>query len=165
MKNRFLRWHPSWISAQKDFRYFSSTCYPDAPYQVLSQLAFSSGEGAKNRFSRRPPWHGGHLRFPIRTILANIDLQVTPILPTKFRVNWPFCSGEEAKIGFQDGHHLGFPIGTILAIFDLQVSPMFPTKFKVNKPFRSGEEAKNRFSRWPSWRPSWISDRNDFSYF
>ena len=39
---------------------------------------------------------------------------------------------------------------------------MLPTKFGVNKPFGSGEEAKNRFSRW---QPSWISDRNDFSYF
>ena len=39
---------------------------------------------------------------------------------------------------------------------------MVPSKFGVNWPFGSGEEAKNRFSRW---RPSWISDRNDFSYF
>ena len=39
---------------------------------------------------------------------------------------------------------------------------MLPTKFGVNWPFGSGEEAKNRFS---SWRPSWISDRHDFSYF
>ena len=24
---------------------------------------------------------------------------------------------------------------------------------------------KNRFSRWPPWQPSWISNRNDFSQF
>ena len=63
----------------------------------------------------------GHPGFTIGTILAIFDLQVTPVLPTKFRVNWPFSSGE-AKIDFQDGCHgglLGFPIGTILAIFDL----------------------------------------------
>ena len=56
------------------------------------------------------------------------------MLPTKFRVNWPFSSGEEAKIDFQDGchgGHFGFPIGTILAIFDLQVTLMLPTKFGV----------------------------------
>ena len=53
----------------------------------------------------------------------------------------------------------------ILAIFDLQVTPILPTKFGVNWPFGSGEEAKNRFSRWLPWRPSWISDRHDFSYF
>ena len=72
---------------------------------------------------------------------------------------------KKRKIDFQDGHHgghLGFLIGTILAIFDLQVTPMLPSKFGVKWPFGSGEEAKNRFSRW---RPSWISDRNDFSYF
>ena len=28
-------------------------------------------------------------------ILAVFDLQVAPILPTKFRVNWPFGSGEK----------------------------------------------------------------------
>ena len=75
---------------------------------------------------------------------------------------------KKRKIDFQDcghGGHLGFPIGTILAIFDLQVTPMLPSKFGVNWPFGSGEEAKNRFSRWRPWRPSWISDRHDFSYF
>ena len=56
-------------------------------------------------------------------------------------------------------------IGMILAIFDLQVTPMLPTKFEVNWPFGPGEEAKNRFSRWLPWRPPWISDRHDFSYF
>ena len=87
------------------------------------------------------------------------------MLPSKFGVNWPLGSEEKQKIDFQDGchgDHLGFPIGTILAIFDLQVSPMLPTMFGVNWLLGLGEEAKNRFSRW---LPSWISDRNDFSYF
>ena len=78
--------------------------------------------------------HGGHLGFPIGTILAIFDLQVTLMLPSKFGVNRPFGS-EEAKKDFQDDGHggrLGFPIGTILAIFDLQVTPMPPTKFEVN---------------------------------
>ena len=81
--------------------------------------------------------HGGHLGFPIGTILAIFDLQVTPMLPSKFEVNWPFGSGEEAKIDFQDGghgSHLGFPIGTILAVFNLQVTLMLPTKYRVNWP-------------------------------
>ena len=60
------------------------------------------------------------------------------MLPSKFGVNWPFGSGEEAKnIDFQDGGHgghLGFSIGTILAMFDLQVTPMIPTKYQVNWP-------------------------------
>ena len=80
-----------------------------------------------------------------------------PNFPTKFQVNWPLGSGEEAKNRSQDGH-LGFLIGTILAIFYLQVNPILPTTFRVNWPFCSGEEVKNIFSRRP---PSWISDRND----
>ena len=49
-------------------------------------------------------------------------LQVTRVLPAKFRVNWPFSLGEEAKNRFTwwSWRHLGFPIGTILAIFSLQ---------------------------------------------
>ena len=57
--------------------------------------------------------------FLIGTISAVFDLQVTPMLPTKFQVNWPFGSGEakkkKKKIDFQDGNHLGFRMGMILA--------------------------------------------------
>ena len=77
------------------------------------------------------------------------------MLITKFLVKWPFGSGEEAN-GCH-GSHLGFLIRTNLATFDLQVTLMLPTKFPVNWPFGSGEEAKNRFSRWPPWQPSSIS--------
>ena len=84
--------------------------------------------------------HGGHLGFPIGTILAIFDLLVTPMPPTKFGVDWDI----EAKIDFQDDDHLGFPIGTILAIFDLQVILMLPSKFGVNWPFGSGEKAKKK---------------------
>ena len=44
--------------------------------------------------------HGGYLGFPIGMILAIFYLQVTPMLPSKFGVNWPFGSGEEAKTRF-----------------------------------------------------------------
>ena len=44
--------------------------------------------------------HGAHPVFTIGMILAIFDLQVTPMLPTKFGVNWPFGSGEEAKNRF-----------------------------------------------------------------
>ena len=77
--------------------------------------------------------HGGHLGFLIGTIFAIVDVQITPMLPTKFRVNWPFGSGEEAEKSFQDGRHGGFlrfAIRTILATFD-QVTPLLPTKFQV----------------------------------
>ena len=117
VKNRFSRWlpwRPSWISDRNDFSYFWSISHPNASYQVWSQLAFGFRMRSENS-----------------------------------------CQGV----------HLGFLIGTILAIFDLQVTPMLPSKFGVNWPFGSGEEVKNRFSRWRPWQPSWISDRNDFSYF
>ena len=83
-------------------------------------------------------------------ILASFDLQVTSMLPTRCRVNWPFVQKKKRKIDFQDGRHgghLGIPIGTILAMFNLHVTPKLLTKFRVNWAFGSGEEAKHRFSR------------------
>ena len=117
----------------------------------------------KRKIGLQDGGHVGHLEFPIGTILVIFDLQVTPMAPTKFQVNWPFSSGEEAKIDFKDGGHLGYPIGTILAIFDVQLTPMLPTKFQVILPFGSGVEAKTRFSTWRPRRPSRISDGNNFS--
>ena len=66
-------------------------------------------------------------------ILAIFDLQVTPMLTTKFQVNSPFVQVKKGKTDFQDGrhgHHLGFQIRMILAYFDLQVTPMLPPSFK-----------------------------------
>ena len=118
-KKRFSRWQPwrpSWISNQHDFSYF---WLPWCFLQSLESIGLSAQE-KKRKIDFQDGDHGGHLGFPIRTILATFDLQVTPMLPTKFRVNW----------------HL-----------------------------RLGEEAKNRFSRWPPWRPSWIYDQQNFSYY
>ena len=43
---------------------------------------------------------GGHLGLSIGMILAIFDLQVTPMLPTMFGVNWLLGLGEEAKNSF-----------------------------------------------------------------
>ena len=124
---------------------------------------YSSGEEAKNRFSRWPPWRPSWISdrpFYLFLIYKSLQCFLASLESTGFSVQ-----EKKRKIDFQDGSHgghLGFQIGTILAIFDLQVTLMLPSKFGVNWPFGSGEEAKNRFSRW---RPSWISDRHDFSYF
>ena len=70
------------------------------------------------------------------------------MLPSKFGVSWPFSSGEEAKIDFQDGchgSHLGFPISTILAICDLQVILMLPSNFGVNWPLVQEKRQKIDF--------------------
>ena len=68
-------------------------------------------------------------------ILAIFDLQVNPILPTKFVESVGLSVQEKKpKIDFQGGGQLGFPFGIILAIFDLQVALMLPTKYQVNWP-------------------------------
>ena len=71
------------------------------------------------------------------------------MLPTKFQVNWPFGSGEEAKSSFPDGghgDHLGLLIGTILAVF-LSKSHT-DASHQVRKTGLSVQERKkNRFSR------------------
>ena len=162
-KNRFSRWRPSWISDRHDLTilvYKSPWCF----LASLESIGLSVQE-KKRKIDFQDGGHCGHLGSPIGTILASFDLQVTPMLPSKFGGNWLSVQEKKRKIDFQDGghgSHLGFPIGTILAIFNLQVPPMLPSKFGVNWPPGSGEEAKNRFSRW---RPSWISDRHHFSYF
>ena len=72
-----------------------------------------------------------HFGFPIEKILTIFDTHVTSMLSTKFQGNWPFGSGEEAKIYFHGhGCHIGFPIETIFVIFDLQVNPCFLPSFK-----------------------------------
>ena len=69
------------------------------------------------------------------------------------------------KIDFQHGRHgrhLGFPIRKILAILTFKSTQCFLPSFESIGFFSLGEEAKNRFLRW---LPSWISDREVFSYF
>ena len=75
---------------------------------------------------------GSHLGFPIRMILATVDLQVTSILPMNFKSIALSVQDKKFKTDFQAVRYscnLGFPIATIRAIFDLQVTPMLPTKF------------------------------------
>ena len=123
-----------------------------------------SSEEVKNRFSRWPPsWISDWNNFSYFYIYKSSRC----FLPI-FKSTGPLVQENKQKKEFQDGHHgghLGLPISRILAIFDLQVTQILPTKFGVNWPFGSGNEVKNRFSRWRPWQPSWISDRNNFSYF
>ena len=74
--SRWLPWWPSWNSNWKDFSYFWSTSHMMNPTKFQVNRPFDSGEA-----------NGGHLGFPIGTILAIFDLQVTPLLPTKLQVN------------------------------------------------------------------------------
>ena len=61
------------------------------------QVSWSLVQDKTQKIDFQDGCHSGQLGFPIGTILAIFDLQVTEMLPTKFQVNWPFGSGEEAK--------------------------------------------------------------------
>ena len=158
MKNRFSRWLPSWIYNQNDlaiFIYKSPRCF-------LSSFK-TNGLSFQEKKRKIDFQDGSHLGFPIRTILAIFYLQVTRMLPSKFQINWPFVSEEEAKNRFSrlrpwwpswisDQNNFSYCCSTRHPIASYQVvalqdTPLLPTKFKVNLPFISGEEAKNRFSR------------------
>ena len=52
-----------------------------------------------------------------------------------------------------------FKMATILAILNLYVAPMPPIEFRLNPTYSLGDVVR-RISRW---RPSWISEQNNFS--
>ena len=58
------------------------------------------GSEKKRKIDFQDGGYGSHLGFPIGTILAIFDLQVTLMLLNNFGVNWPFGLGEEAKNRF-----------------------------------------------------------------
>ena len=65
--------------------------------------------------------------------LATFDLQVTPMLSSKFGVNWPLNSGEEAKNRFsrwQPWQPSWISDLSNLATFDLQFTQMLPTRYR-----------------------------------
>ena len=90
-ENRYPRWHPSWMSDRNDFSIF------DLPVIPMLLTSFKSIGLWVYEKKRKVDFQGGHLGFPIGTILAIFDLQVIPMLPAKFRVNRLFSSEEEAK--------------------------------------------------------------------
>ena len=52
---------------------------------------------------------------------------------------------------------------TIVAILNLYVASMPPIKFWLHQTNGLGGDVVWRISRWPPWRPSWISERYNFS--
>ena len=157
-KNRFSRWQPwwpSWSSFQNDFSYFDLLVIPILSITFPDNWPFGLGDEAKNRFPRWPPSrisNRSNFSYFLSTSYTNASYRVSSQLAFRF---WR----RSEKYIFQMAAILDFP-----DTFDLQVTPMLPTVFQVNWPFGSGEEAKNIFSRWPPRPPSWITDRNDFSY-
>ena len=137
------------------------------PTKFRVNWSLGSGEKAKNRFSRLPPWPTSWISNRNNSSFFFLS---THHPDASYQVSSLSVQEKKWKTDFQNGHHgshFGFPIRTILAIFDLQVPPppMLPTKFQANWPYSSGEEANNRFSSLPPWQPSSNSNRTDFSYF
>ena len=94
---------------------------------------------------------GSYVGFPIKMILATLDLQVNSILPMKFQVNCPFVSGEKVQNRFSIGL-LGQPSWITdqndqLFLIYKSSRYFLSDKFRVNGPFCSGEDVQNRFSR------------------
>ena len=112
-------------------------------------MAFPSWKYVQSRFSRwvpsRPAWTSNQNEF------SYFDLQVTLILPTKFRVKWPFGSGEKAQNRF-----LRWPPWRPPWISDRNDFSYFwrashsDTSYQVSSQltFWSGEETQNILSRY-----------------
>ena len=81
-------------------------------------------------------------------ILATFDLQVIPIVPTMFCVNWPLGSEEEQNRFSRYGGHLGYPIRMILVLsptsppdtsYQVLSQLAFPTRRRcAKKDFQDG---------------------------
>ena len=85
-QNRFSRWPPrrlSWISDRYDSIYIWSAGCPENFLPCFEWTGLVLEKKPKEGFQ-----DGGHHGFPIGTILAIFDLQVTLMLPTKFRVDF-----------------------------------------------------------------------------
>ena len=108
---------------------------------------------------------GSHLGFPIRMILATVDLQVTSRLPMNFESIALSVQEKMFKTDLQGGHHshnLGFPIATIELFLICKSPQCFLPSLESTGLSVQKKKGKNRFSKW---LPSWISDLKDFSYF
>ena len=108
--------------------------------------------------------------FLIGTILAILDLQVTPMLPTKFQVNWPSGSGEEAKNRFSRWPRPSAAIMDfwleLFYLFLIYKSPWcFLQSFKLIGLSVQKKKRKIHFQDGMPQRPSSISYQNNFSYF
>ena len=86
----------------------------------------------KIRFSRWPPWRLSWISD--QQGFSYFDLQVTLMLPTKFGVNWPLGSGEEAKNRLSIWRPSWISDRNDFSNFYLHVTPMLPTKYRVNWP-------------------------------
>ena len=83
-----------------------SDLHPVASYQFSSQLALWIRKRSKKKKKKKEFQDGHHdsyFGFLIGKILSVFDQHVTPMLPTKFRVNWPSVQEQKRKRDFASG--------------------------------------------------------------
>ena len=137
-----------------------SPCHPNASHQVVAQsdLPFGSRWGLKIfKIATLGP-------SQIRTILAILNIYVTPMPPIMFGLNPHYSMGEDVFWKISNGPHgghLGCRIGTNLAVLNRHVSPCLSPSFSLIW-YRSRAYVVSRFSSWLPWRPSWILEWNQF---
>ena len=73
---------------------------------------------------------GRHLGFPIGTILAIFDLQVIPMLPTNFLINWPLVQENKRKSSISDPYNLSYFKSTGHFNASYQVSSQLAFRFR-----------------------------------
>ena len=76
---------PSWIAKQNDLSNAESLCSFDASHQVSAQSNLLVWEMSFEEF--QIGHYGGHLGYGLGTILAILNLFVTPIPPIEFWLN------------------------------------------------------------------------------
>ena len=104
------------------------------------------------------------ISFPVYRIYHKFSdtftsFQACPKIKQTRGPRWPsivYLSTRQSPLGWVSF----YPTAVILTS---QVNTLM--KFRVSWLFSSGEEVRNRFSSWQPWRPSWISNQNDFSCF
>ena len=152
--SRLRQWRPIWISHRNNFSFFF---YLQVTRMLLTKfhIKWSLFQEKTRKINFQDGGHGGHLGFPNGMRISE----------NRFS-RWLFRRRSEKKI---------FKIAAMAANLDFP-SEQFICFLSISHPdanyqvscqvvFVSGEEAKNKFSRWWPWRPSWMFDRNNFSYF
>ena len=122
-----------WRSRISDRNYLAIylSAVPRCFLSSFESIGFSVEE-KKRRIDFQDSGNGCRVGFSIGRILAISNLQVTPMLPTKFRVNWPSGPGGEAQNRFSRWRpSWNFDRNELASFKDLQITPILPTKVRV----------------------------------
>ena len=156
--SRWLPWLASWMSEWKEFSSFWISLSPQSLPASFSLIRLTIQKQTSFQ-DFQAGHHDGHLGYWNETTLAILNLHVTPMPPTKFGLN--LC---RSRHGFKIFNMA--TVGAIsdtgaerfLAILNLYVALMPPIKFQLNWTYSLGGDVFWRFSRWPTWRLSCISE-------